>query len=453
MVIDSNPSQRDSNAPHDDDEIVHPSFREALRFWFLLGCTSFGGPAGQIALMHRELVDRRKWMSERRFLQAVQFAMLLPGPEAQQTATYVGWRLHGVRGGITAGGLFILPASVLLYGLSVLFVLGQDLEWMSVVVRGLNAAVIALILSAIVRVSRRTLTCSGAWLIAILATALLFGFQFSFVSVILGAAVLGLVGERMLPRLFPPLVMAHGPPRRGDANPSPERRQSNTHSLKRSAYTLFVGSALWLLPLVFAISIFGWDSTIVQQGIFFGKAALVTFGGAYSVLPYVAQQAVDHYAWLDSSQMMSGLALAESTPGPLIIVLQFVGFVGAWQHPDEMNPWVAGTLGAAITSWMTFVPSFLFIFVGGPFVERLDRMPLWNAALRGITAAVLGAMASLGIRFTLDATGLRSGSPDGFVLALAFLCLLAMQHGSAKIPVLVVSCAWIGWLGWYSGLL
>jgi chromate transporter len=448
----SDPNPQDRELPSRCDEIIKPSFCEAFQFWILLGCVSFGGPAGQIAWMHRELVDRRRWIDERHFVQAVQFSMLLPGPEAQQTATYVGWRLHGVRGGITAGGMFILPAAVLLYGLSVLFVLGQDLEWMSAIVRGLNAAVIAVILSSILQWSRRALTCLGAWGIAIVAFALLFGFRFSFVAIIAASAFVGLVGERWLPTLFPPLANQPRPSCDIDALEQMASDRAVAKPFMRIAISSGLGICVWLLPLVGAIAILGWDSTIVQQGLFFGKAALVTFGGAYAVLPYVAQQAVDHYAWLTASQMMAGLGLAESTPGPLIIVLQFVGFLGAWQHPDGMNPWVAGALGAAMTTWMTFVPSFIFILVGGPFVERLDRWPFWNAALRGITAAVIGGMASLGIRFALDTTRLLNETPDGCVIVLTISCLIAMRHRSAKIPVLVICCGLLGWLGWYSGL-
>jgi chromate transporter len=430
-----------------------PSFAEACKFWWLLGCTSFGGPAGQIALMHRELVDRRKWISEKHFLQAVQFAMLLPGPEAQQTATYVGWRLHGIRGGLVAGGLFVLPAAILLYILSCLFVLGQEAAWMPPIVRGLNAVVIALIASAIARLSRRTLSCKGTWILAIAAFVLLFVFHFSFVAVVLGAACIGVVGDRILPKLFPPQTHRENsvcqielPHRHGS-------RQEKLAILKRMALIAFAGVMVWVVPLAMAGATLGWNSTIVQQGLFFSKAALITFGGAYAVLPYVAQQTVDTFAWLTPSQMMAGLALAESTPGPLIMVLQFVGFVGAWQHPGSLNPWWAGTLGALMTTWVTFIPSYIFVFGGGPLVEHLDRVPLWNAALRGMMAAVIGGMASLGLRFALDATAVASGTPNWMVILLTALCLLALQHQRMRIPILVAACGFAGWLGWFVGVL
>lgn len=429
----------------------HPTFREALGYWLQLGCISFGGPAGQIAMMHRGLVEQRRWISESHFLQATQFAMVLPGPEAQQLATYIGWRLHGILGGIAAGGLFVLPSAFLLYMLSVLFVLGQDAVWMTAVIRGLNAAVIALIVSAVIRIGRRTLATPGLWGLAIVAFVLIFFFDVSFLAIVVGAAILGWLGSRLLPGQFP-TGSSHVAVSKGSSDPSSAipavvvLRRIDSRSWRRTLVTIVLGGLLWAMPTLLVVVSLGWDSTLSRQGVFFSKAAIVTFGGAYAVLPYVAQQAVDTYRWLTPEQMMSGLALAETTPGPLIMVLQFVGFVGAWQYPDGLHPWVAATLGAVLTTWVTFVPSFLFIFVGGPYVERLETMPRLLSLLQGISAAVVGVMFSLGIRFGLDATRVSSGAPDWFVILLALSCLLLLVRTRVSIPWLILAAGLTGWV-------
>ncbi|MCU0707829.1 MAG: chromate efflux transporter [Pirellula sp.] len=442
---------RNNSATNDAPDEGHPSFREALVYWLQLGCISFGGPAGQISIMHRGLVEQRRWMSEQHFMQATQFTMVLPGPEAQQLATYIGWRLHGVVGGLAAGGLFVLPSAILLYVLSILFVLGQEAAWMTAVVRGLNAAVIALILSAVFRIGGRTLATPGLWSLAAAAFGLIFFLDVSFIAIVIGAACIGFLGSVFLPRQFP-VSSSHFIQSTGSASsPSVRLRALDPVSLRLSCVTLVACGFLWLLPTVMAGVSLGWDSTLARQGIFFSKAAIVTFGGAYAVLPYVAQQAVDTYGWLSSPQMMSGLALAETTPGPLIMVLQFVGFVGAWQHPDGFNPWIAASLGAALTTWVTFIPSFMFIFVGGPYVEKIEQWPRLASLLRGITAAVVGVMLNLGIRLALHSTQITEGKTDWIVVAMSIVCLTLLTRTKVAAPWLIVASGMVGWFAHWLG--
>ena len=344
--------------------IRRPSFTAALRFWLKLGFVSFGGPTGQIAIMHAELVEKRRWISEERFLHALNFCMLLPGPEAQQLAIYIGWSLHGTWGGVAAGGLFVLPAAVILWLLSWLYVSAGDLSSIQAIFYGLQPAVVAIVAIAILRIGRKALRNAFSWLVAALAFVAIFFFKTPFGLIILAAAFLGLIGRHLVPDLFSAS---------NDRNPSPQLRQEQDRARPtwRMLCIAVVCLGLWIAPIAVAGITRGWNDILVEQGMFFSKAALITFGGAYAVLPYVAQQAVDHYHWLNTSQMMAGLALAETTPGPLIMVLQFVGFIGAWQNPGDLPPLLAATLGAAITTWSTFVPCFLFILVLAPLVDRV----------------------------------------------------------------------------------
>ncbi|QQL44968.1 chromate efflux transporter [Sulfuriroseicoccus oceanibius] len=422
-----------------------PKFSDALKFWWKLGWISFGGPAGQIAIMHQEIVDKRRWMDDDHFLHALNFCMLLPGPEAMQLATYLGWRLHGVRGGIAAGALFVLPSALLLLGLSWLYMAAGDVTWVKGIFDGLEPAVIAIVLSAMLKIGGKTLRTPALWAIAALSFIGIFFLNISFVLIIAGAAATGLIGARWLPSQFPakqtPPTDTSGQSLSAHA-PLPDVPKP---TLGRNLRVLTSGLCIWLVPLIAIGAWLGWNGTHFQEGIFFSKAALITFGGAYAVLPYVAQQAVDIHGWLDHGQMMAGLGLAETTPGPLIMVLQFVGFAGGWQHPPVgMSPLTSGTLAAAVTSWTTFLPCFMFIFLGGPYVESMRNKPAIAAALTAITAAVVGVILNLAIWFALHALDLANGGINGFVAIAATLSFAAMKWLKLDLLWVLAACALAG---------
>jgi chromate transporter len=422
-----------------------PSFREALRYWLALGWISFGGPTGQIAIMHRELVDRRRWISEGHFLHALNFCMLLPGPEAQQLATYLGWRLHGWRGGVAAGALFVLPSVFILYALSWIYMEWGDLPWLAAVFHGLLPAVIAVVAQAALRIGRRALGSPSLWALAAASFAAIYFFRVSFVLIVATAALLGWLGNRLAPAQFPAAGGHHADG--AEEGASVALPSGPPASWTRAAGVAFVCLVLWWLPILALGAWQGWDGTPFQQGVFFSKAALVTFGGAYAVLPYVAQQAVERYGWLSHAQMMSGLALAETTPGPLIMVLQFVGFVGGWQHPGALAPGVAATLGALVTTWATFVPCFLFVLLGAPHVEKLREQPRLGAALTAVTAAVVGVILNLGVQFATHALWPEpSGRFDGFVAVVAAAAFVALQRFGAGLIPTIGACAALGLL-------
>lgn len=409
-----------------------PAFREALAFWWKLGWISFGGPAGQIAIMHEEIVTRRRWLDESRFLHALNFTMLLPGPEAHQLAIYLGWRLHGIRGAIVAGSLFVLPAAVLLLGLSWLLMAAGETPAVQGLLRGLTPAVIAIVFIAAWNLGRKTLRSPALIAIALAALlALRFG-GLPFPLVIAAAALTGWLGGKWRPALFPrkdPHGTASSP---GDDLPPP--------TLGRQLRVLVTGLALWWLPVLAAGLALGWQSLHFKLGLFFSKVALVTFGGAYAVLPYVAQQAVETRQWLGHDEMIAGLALAETTPGPLVIVLQFVGFASGWNHPGPLPTGLSALLGAAITTWVTFVPSFLFVLLGAPWMEKLRGVAALHSALTAITAAVVGVILNLALWFTWHAAFPSPTRPDLWVIGLAIAAFIALHRFKLKlIPVLATS--------------
>lgn len=349
---------------------------------------SFGGPAGQIGVIHRIVVAERQWLSESRFLHALSYCMMLPGPEAQQLATYIGWLLHGVRGGLIAGTLFILPGFISILALSILYAGFRDLDLVAGLFFGLKPAVLAIVIEAVLRLRRRALTDRWSLIIAALAFVAIFAFGVPFPLIVLAAAATGfLVARPFAPDRKPAPVAA------GDTIPLP--------STRRSVRTALLWLAIWLLPLGTLGAALGTEHVFVAQGILFSKAAVVTFGGAYAVLTYVAQQAVEVYGWLAPGEMLDGLGMAETTPGPLIQVVQFVGFMGAFRQAGALDPYVAGVIGSIVTTWVTFVPCFLFILVGAPYVEYLRENRSLNAALRGVTAAVLGVVVNLAAWFAL----------------------------------------------------
>ena len=422
-----------------------PKLWEAVAYWFKLGLISFGGPAGQIAIMHRDLVEKKKWISESHFLHALNFCMLLPGPEAQQLATYLGWRLHGWRGGLAAGALFVIPSAVILFGLSWLYIAGGHLPWLAGIFYGLLPAVIAVILAAVLRIGGKTLRSPSLWIIAGVSFTGIYFFNISFVLIIFGAALLGLLGNRIFPKQFP-ASKGHGGSHEEHEEGFLVLPPSPRPTWRRSISILLVCVPLWILPILGLGMWLGWQSTPVTQGVFFSKAALVTFGGAYAVLPYVAQQAVENFQWLTHPQMMNGLALAETTPGPLIIVLQFVGFIGGWQHPGDFSPLAAASIGAFITTWVTFLPCFLFVFLGAPYVEGLRNMPRVGAALTAITAAVVGVILNLGVKFSEAALWPEHGSFDFFVAILAIAAFVAMARFKIPFTWILGVCAVVGLL-------
>lgn len=419
-----------------------PSFIEALRFWIKLGLISFGGPAAQIAIMHREIVDRKKWMDDRHFFNGLNFCMMLPGPEAQQLATYLGWRLHGLGGGIAAGALFVLPSAVLLFGLSWLYILGDSIPVIPMIFHGLLGAVIALVLDAVLRIGGRVLRTPALVALAVASFAAIYFFNVGFVWIVASAAILGSGGNWILPKWFP-ASQGHHPAGKG-AGAAVTLRAVPVNVWKRSIVLIGTGLFLWWAPVFLLAWTLGWGATPVQQGLFFSKAALVTFGGAYAVLPYVAQQAVESRQWLSPTQMMAGLALAETTPGPLIMVLQFVGFVGSWQHPGVLDPRLAALAGSAITTWVTFLPGFIFVFLAGPWIEKIDSFPTLGSALTAITAAVTGVILNLGISFSRSALFPEQGAMDFFTALIAIASFVAFRKFQVPIlPVLAV-CALAG---------
>lgn len=432
------------------------SFAEALRFWLRLGFISFGGPAGQIAIMHRELVEQKRWISERRFLHALNYCMLLPGPEAQQLATYIGWLMHRTWGGIVAGGLFVLPSLLILVGLSWVYVAYGEVDWVAGLFYGIKPAVAAIVLHAVWRIGSRTLRHPREvpllWAIALASFLAIAWLQLPFPLVVAAAALVGVLGGRYAPRQFA-TAGGHGAARKDwgaalidDHTPTPEHarfRQS------RLAKVVAVGALLWLLPMGLLVAAQGWHGTLAQMGWFFTKAALLTFGGAYAVLPYVFQGAVEQFQWLTAAQMMDGLALGETTPGPLIMVVAFVGFVGGWGHavlgPDAL--FLGGALAATVVTWFTFLPSFLFILAGGPLVESTHGQMRFTAPLTAITAAVVGVIATLALFFLAHIARDRPtpGLPvDVASLAIATAAAIALFRFKAGVIPVIAGCALLG---------
>jgi chromate transporter len=375
-----------------------PSLREATAVWARIGFLSFGGPAGQIALMHRELVETRRWISESRFLHALNFCMLLPGPEAQQLATYVGWLLHGWRGGLIAGTLFVLPGFFVIVALSAVYAIFNDIGWLASLFFGLKAAVLAIVVEATLRIGRRALHNGVLVGLAVAAFVALFFFNLPFPLVVLGAGIAGYLGASLSPATFV------RPPRKTGASDAPaviDELPAAPSTLARSALTLVLGAVLWLLPLALILPLAGPASVFAALWLFFSQMAVVTFGGAYAVLAYVAQEAVLGFGWLQPGEMVDGLALAETTPGPLVLVLSFVGFLAAFRASLGIDPLLAGILGGSLTAWVTFVPCFLWIFLGAPHVERLRSNAALSGALTAITASVVGVVFNLALWFAL----------------------------------------------------
>ena len=417
---------------------------EAFRYWFKLGFISFGGPTGQIAIMHQDLVERKRWISEKRFLHALNYCMVLPGPEATQLATYIGWMMHRTWGGIVAGSLFVLPSLAILAALTWIYLAYGNLPLIAGLFYGIKPAVTAIVLFAAWRIGSRALKNAALWAISLAAFVAIFAFDVPFPYIVLGAGIVGYVGGRFAPDKF--ATGGHGPSDKhygaaiiDDTTPTP------AHALfawSRFAGVLVAFLGIWGGTLAVLVAVFGWQSTLAQMGWFFTKAALLTFGGAYAVLPYVYQGAVEHYGWLTATQMIDGLALGETTPGPLIMVVAFVGFVGAWTKsalgPEALA--LAGCLGAAVATFFTFLPSFLFILLGGPLVESTHGNLKFTAPLTGITAAVVGVILNLAMFFAWHVFWPEgfSGRFEWFSVLVGLAALVALwRYRTGMIPVIL----------------
>jgi len=422
-----------------EDRHRAPSFGEAFRFWLKLGFVSFGGPSGQIAMMHTELVEKKRWIDNPRFLHALNFCMLLPGPEAQQLAIYIGWLLHKTRGGIVAGALFVIPSIFILWALSYIYVAFGNIPWIAAIFYGLKPAVLAIVAAAVIRIGSKALKNAGMWSLALAAFVAIYFFRVPFPLIIISAGILGLIGNKILPEYFRGEI-AHPLDVDLASNLAERAKPSWLHALKISAAWVVI----WALPLALTGIFLGTDHTIFREGIFFSKAAVVTFGGAYAVLPYVSQQAVEHYHWLTAPQMLDGLGLAETTPGPLIMVLQFVGFLGAWNHPGNLPPLVSATLGALVTTWTTFVPCFLWVFLGAPYIEKLREVRLLTAALSTVTAAVVGVILNLAVWFGLHVIFPGNEKVDWFALGLCAAAFIAMLRFKIDIIPVVLASGLLG---------
>jgi chromate transporter len=434
------------------------SFAEAARFWAKLGFINFGGPTGQIAIMHDQIVTRRRWISDRRFLHALNFCMLLPGPEATQLAIYVGWLLHKVRGGLVAGVAFILPAFFLIMGLSYVYAVHGDVSLVAGIFSGLQAAVVGIVAAAIIRIGRTALRNGAMIGIAAAAFVSIFLLHVPFPVIVLGAGAIGFTGGRLWTRTFVPADdrAPGGAMAIGDEEPAPDHARPRA---LRSVRVLLVGAAVWILPLLAVSLAPGIPGIIGDEAFFFSKAAMVTFGGAYAVLAYINQAAVQQFGWLLPGQMVTGLGLAESTPGPLIMVTEFVGFMGAYRNPGGMDPVLAGMFGATVTTWATFAPCFLWIFLGAPFIERLRGNRPLAATLSAVTAAVVGVILNLAVVFGIqtlfdevDSVDLLGGtvpvpslpSVDPFALAIAALSFIALWRFRLNILWVVAVSALAG---------
>jgi chromate transporter len=418
------------------------TFGELLKVWAHIGCINFGGPAGQIAMMHRVLVEERKWLGEAEFLRALNFCMMLPGPEAMQLATYSGWKLHGVKGGLAAGLLFVLPGALVVLVLSMIYASFGRLPVVEALFFGVKAAVLAIVVEALLRIAKRALKLSSDWVIAALAFLALYVLNAPFPLVIAAAALIGFF--------------------RVSAAPSTTAATGNGVGWRRTAATAAVWLAVWLAPLALLVALLGPDHVLAKVGLFFSKLAVVTFGGAYAVLAYMAQAAVETHGWLTPEQMIDGLGLAETTPGPLILVTEFVGYMAGFRASGLLGSPLGGLIGAVITLWVTFAPCFLWIFVGAPYIERLARMPRLSGALAAITAAVVGVILNLSLWFGLHVVFAEVGrvtwglvdmawpdltSLDWAALALSLIAALALLRLHLGIMGTLALCAGLG-LAW-----
>jgi chromate transporter len=434
---------------------VPVGFAEAFRFWLKLGFISFGGPTGQIAIMHQELVERRRWISENRFLHALNYCMLLPGPEATQLATYIGWMMHRTWGGIVAGGLFVLPSVFILIALSWIYLAYGDVPVVAGLFYGIKPAVVAIVVAAAHRIGSRALKNGWLWAIAAAAFVAIFALDVPFPAIVISAGIVGYFGGRYAPAIFSAAGghagarAGYGPALIDDETPTPAHALFSWPKLWAHAAA---GIAIWAAAIGALAGAFGWHGTLTQMAWFFTKAAMLTFGGAYAVLPYVYQGGVEHYGWLTGQQMIDGLALGETTPGPLIMVVAFVGFVGAWTKEvfgaDALA--AAGVAGALVATFFTFLPSFVFIFVGAPFVETTHGNLKFTAPLTAVTAAVVGVVLNLAVFFAYHVLWPQgfTGRFDWFSALLGAAALVVLFRYKAGVIAVIAACAALGEIKW-----
>jgi len=428
--------------------VRHPSFAEACRFWLKFGFISFGGPTAQIALLHGELVERKKWISESRFLHALNFCMLLPGPEAHQLAIYIGWLLHKIRGGVIAGTLFVLPAAIFLWSLTWAYAVYGKIAWVAAIFFGVKAAVMAIVAEAVIRIGSKALKNEVMWSLAVLAFVAIFFLKVPFPLVVLTAGLIGLVGGKFWKDKF----LVFGQNKSGTKDQEivlSDEMESPAHtkpSLPRAIKVSAIWLTLWWAPVLLTGLWRGWNDTVFREGLFFSKAAVVTLGGAYAVLQYVAQNAVEHFHWLQPGQMLDGLGLAETKPGPLIMVLQFVGFMGGWSVPGSSAPLLAATLGALISTWTTFTPCFLYVFLGGPYSERLRGNAHLTTALSAITAAVVGVVMNLAVWFGMHILLPKNEPFNWFAAVVGVLVFFGMWKWKWGIIPVIIGAGILGLL-------
>lgn len=463
-------AKNNARPPKQNLEAMHGiGFGEAFWVWVKISLLSFGGPAGQIAMMHRILVEEKKWISENRFLHALNYCMLLPGPEAQQLAVYLGWLLHRTWGGVVAGILFVLPGAAIVLLLSILYAGFQNLSIVEAIFFGIKAAVLAVVVEAVLRIGKKVLKNGFMVFIAGSAFVGIFFFEIAFPLIVIGAALIGFLGGKLNPVKFEIIKDKTAGSDNAAALDHVLDKGRMDHvlpSFSRALKVTGICLALWFGPVIALSLVLGAGSVYVQEGLFFSKMAVVTFGGAYAVLAYMAQQAVATYGWLNPGEMLDGLGMAETTPGPLIMVVQFVGFMGAYRNPGMLDPMVAGTLGALLTTWVTFVPCFLWIFLGAPYIESLRGNKSLSAALSGITAAIVGVVLNLAVWFSLHVVfgeltvfhkmGMKIQIPvwetmDPWSALLAVSALIAMQWFKVGMIKTLVTSAALGVLIFYVG--
>ncbi|MFH0788873.1 MAG: chromate efflux transporter [Pseudomonadota bacterium] len=424
------------------EQTPHPSLWEGFKFWFKLGFISFGGPTGQISIMYQELVERRKWISNSRFLHALNYCMLLPGPEAKQLAIYIGWLLHKTVGGVMAGSLFIIPSIFILFGLSFIYASYGKIPWVVAIFSGLKPAVMAIVAAAVINIAHKALKNEVMITLGAAAFIAIFFFKVPFPVIILGAGLIGLFGGMYLPDKFVVITEKDGDSEETYVQYCEEAVPCHIEpSTKRSLFLILVFLALWIIPMGGLLA-FTSNTVFIAEGLFFTKAAFLTFGGAYAVLAYIAQAGVEQFAWLTGPQMIDGLGLAETTPGPLIMVVQFVGFMAGWNYPGSINPLLAGLVGSLVATYFTFLPSFLFIFLGGPYIENTRGNKKLSATLSAITASVVGVVLNLAVWFGMNVLFPETGTFNWFGLVMGLTAFAALQWGKiGMIPVIIGSAA------------
>jgi len=413
--------------------------RESFRYWLKLGFISFGGPTGQIAMMHKDLVEKKKWIAEDHFLQALNFCMLLPGPEAQQLATYIGWLLNGKWGGIIAGGLFVLPSIFILWLFAWLYASLGSVPSVAALFYGLKPAVVAIVLEAVLRIGKKSLKTGFLYSLAAVAFIGIYVFNIPFPVIVLSAGLIGYFAGTLTPGWFP--KAAGGASSSSKASPVAEKAaELRSRGWQRFIKVLAIFLVLWSIPIVLIGIWRGWNDTFIDIGILFSKAAVVTFGGAYAVLGYISQEAVSHYQWIMPEQMMDGLGLAETTPGPLIMVNQFVGYLAGYYHAQGLSPPLGGAIGGLLTTWVTFIPSFMMIFLLAPYIETLRKNRRLGTALSAITASVVGVVLNLAVIFTYHTLVPDTGGFDWYALAASVIAFVGMQRLKwGMVPVIIGS--------------